>query len=226
MGQDSQVKHFDHVGGSHAPLDAESQVLTGELIDNVTDLEHAPLPIRIKLEINGPHLPRSASLDRALQARRSAGLVGFARAQAAPRPSPASRQSAQACASRTSSWSSILPGHKQPGLLRTTLSKQTVRKTQTLPAVLALLFTAGPFRWRRGLPAHAATCRVYGRKKGPGPPPVRPRRPPPRHAHIAAHHEPRALQPPYSPEELHRHTRQSQICTKTTEFNEGTYVGH
>ena len=58
MGQDSQVKHFDHVGGSHAPLDAESQVLTGELIDNVTDLEHVPLPIRIKLEINGPHLPR------------------------------------------------------------------------------------------------------------------------------------------------------------------------
>ena len=50
-----------------------------------------------------------------------------------PRPSPASRQSAQACASRTSSWSSILPGHKQPGLLRTTLSKQTVRKTQTPP---------------------------------------------------------------------------------------------
>ena len=58
MGQDSQVKHFDHVGGSHAPLDAESQVLTGELIDNVTDLEHVPLPIQIKLEINGPHLPR------------------------------------------------------------------------------------------------------------------------------------------------------------------------
>ena len=133
MGQDSQVKHFDHVGGSHAPLDAESQVLTGELIDNVTDLEHAPLSIRIKLEINGPHLPRSASLDQALQARRSAGFGGFARAQAAPRPSPASRQSAQACASRTSSWSSILPGHKQPGLLRTTLSKQTVRKTQTPP---------------------------------------------------------------------------------------------
>ena len=65
MGQDSQVKHFDHVGGSHAPLDAESQVLTGELINDVTDLEHAPLPIRIKLEINGPHLPRSASLDQA-----------------------------------------------------------------------------------------------------------------------------------------------------------------
>ena len=53
---------------------------------------------------------------------------------AAPRPSPASRQSAQACASRSSSWSSILPGHKQPGLLRTTLSQQTVRKTQTPPA--------------------------------------------------------------------------------------------
>ena len=33
MGQDSQVKHFDHVGGTHAPLDAKSQVLTGELID-------------------------------------------------------------------------------------------------------------------------------------------------------------------------------------------------
>ena len=31
------------------------------------------------------------------------------------------------------SWSSILSGHKQPGLLRTTLSKQTVRKTQTPP---------------------------------------------------------------------------------------------
>ena len=33
MGQDSQVKHFDHVGGTHAPLDAKSQVLTGEHID-------------------------------------------------------------------------------------------------------------------------------------------------------------------------------------------------
>ena len=66
MCQDSQVKHFDHVDGSHTPLDAESQVLTGELIDNVTDLEHVPLPLRIKLEINGPHLPRSASLDQAL----------------------------------------------------------------------------------------------------------------------------------------------------------------
>ena len=52
---------------------------------------------------------------------------------ATPQPSPASRQSAQACASRTSSWSSILPGHKRPGLLRTTLSKQTIRKTQTPP---------------------------------------------------------------------------------------------
>ena len=66
MGQGSQVKHFDHVGGSHAPLDAESQVLTGELIDNVTDLERAPLPVRVELEINGPHLPRSASLDQVL----------------------------------------------------------------------------------------------------------------------------------------------------------------
>ena len=64
MGQDSQVKHFDHVGGSHAPLDAESQVLTGELIDNVTDLEHAPLPIRIKLEINGPHCPGALASTR------------------------------------------------------------------------------------------------------------------------------------------------------------------
>ena len=82
MGQGSQVKHFDHVGGSHAPLDAESQVLTGELIDNVTDLEHAPLPIRVELEINGPHLPRGISLDQALDARCGAGLGGFARAHA------------------------------------------------------------------------------------------------------------------------------------------------
>ena len=66
MGQDSQIKHLDHVDGSHAPLDAQSQVLTGELIDNVTDLEHAPLPVRVELEINGPHLPRSTSLDQAL----------------------------------------------------------------------------------------------------------------------------------------------------------------
>ena len=35
---------------------------------------------------------------------------------------------------RHRSWSSSkLPGHKQPGLLRTTLSKQTVRKSQTPP---------------------------------------------------------------------------------------------
>ena len=88
MGQDGQVKHFDHVGGSHAPLDAQSQVLTGELIDNVTDLEHAPLPVRVELEINGPHLPRSASLDQALQARRSAGLEGFARVHPQPLGAP------------------------------------------------------------------------------------------------------------------------------------------
>ena len=49
------------------------------------------------------------------------------------RPSPSSRRSAQACASRTSSWSSILSGHKRPGLLRIILSIQTVRKTQTPP---------------------------------------------------------------------------------------------
>lgn len=66
MCQDSQVKHFDHVGVSHAPLDAERQVLTGELINDVTDLKDTPLPVRVELEINGPHLPRSASLDQAL----------------------------------------------------------------------------------------------------------------------------------------------------------------
>ena len=66
MGQGSQVKHFDHVDGSHTPLDAESQVLARELIDEVTDLEHAPLPVRVELEINGPHLPRGTSLDQAL----------------------------------------------------------------------------------------------------------------------------------------------------------------
>ena len=32
----------------------------------------------------------------------------------------------------SSLWSSILPGHKQPGLLRTTLSKQTLRKPRPL----------------------------------------------------------------------------------------------
>ena len=52
MGKGSQVKHFDHVGRSHAPLDAESQVLARELIDEVTDLEHAPLPIgRVQLSV-------------------------------------------------------------------------------------------------------------------------------------------------------------------------------
>ena len=66
MGPGSQVKHFDHIDGSHAQLNTESQVLTGELINDVTDREHAPLPIRIKLGINGPHLPRSTSPDQAL----------------------------------------------------------------------------------------------------------------------------------------------------------------
>ena len=82
MGQDSQVKHFDHVDDTHAPLNAESQVLARELINDVTDLEHAFPPVRVELEINGPHLPRSASPDQALEARRSAGLVGIARAHA------------------------------------------------------------------------------------------------------------------------------------------------
>ena len=75
MGEDSQVKHFDHVGRSHTPLNAQSQVLARELIDEVTGLEHAPLPIRIKLEINGPHLPRSTSCDQGLQTR--CGAWGF-----------------------------------------------------------------------------------------------------------------------------------------------------
>ena len=66
MGQDSQVKHFDHIDGSHAPLNAESQVLTRELINDVTDLKDTPLPVRVELEINGPHLPRSASPDQVL----------------------------------------------------------------------------------------------------------------------------------------------------------------
>ena len=61
MSQDSQVTHVDHVSGSHMPLDAESQVLACELINDVTDLEHAPLPIRVELEINGPHLPGGTS---------------------------------------------------------------------------------------------------------------------------------------------------------------------
>ena len=84
MGQDSQVKHFDHIDGSHAPLNAESQVLTGELINDVTDLKDTPLPVRVELEINGPHLPRSTSCDQGLQTRCGAGLGGFARAHAQP----------------------------------------------------------------------------------------------------------------------------------------------
>ena len=66
MGQDSQVKHFDHVVGSHAPLNTESQVLMGELINDVTDLKDVSLPVRVELEINGPHLPRSTSCNQAL----------------------------------------------------------------------------------------------------------------------------------------------------------------
>ena len=66
MGQDSPVKHFDHTGGSHAPLDAQSQVLTGELINDVTDLKDTPFPVRVELEISGPHLPRNASPDQVL----------------------------------------------------------------------------------------------------------------------------------------------------------------
>ena len=42
MSQDSQVKHFDHIDGSHAPLNAESQVLARELINDVTDLKDTP----------------------------------------------------------------------------------------------------------------------------------------------------------------------------------------
>ena len=36
MGQGSQVMHVDHVNGSHAPLNAQSQVLARELINDVT----------------------------------------------------------------------------------------------------------------------------------------------------------------------------------------------
>ena len=88
MGQDSQIKHLDHVDGSHAPLNTESQVLTGELINDVTDLQDTPLPVRVELEINGPHLPRSASPDQALQVWRGAGLGGFARSHAQPLAAP------------------------------------------------------------------------------------------------------------------------------------------
>ena len=82
MCQDSQVTHVDHVVGSHALLNAESRVLARELINDVIDLKDTPLPVRVELEINGPHLPRSASPDQALQVRRGAGLVGFARVHA------------------------------------------------------------------------------------------------------------------------------------------------
>ena len=64
--QDSQVTHVDHIDGSHAPLNAHSQVLARELINDVTDLQDTPLPVRVDLEINGPHLPRSASPDQVL----------------------------------------------------------------------------------------------------------------------------------------------------------------
>ena len=74
MGQDSQVKHFDHVGGSHAPLDAESQVLTGELIDNVADLEHAPRHVY------------SPTVDAWRQNRSSTGAQAHNHAAFSPRP--------------------------------------------------------------------------------------------------------------------------------------------
>ena len=74
MGQGSQVKHFDHVGGSHAPLDAESQVLTGELIDNVTDLEHAPRHVY------------SPTVDAWQQNRSSTGAQAHDHAAFLPRP--------------------------------------------------------------------------------------------------------------------------------------------
>ena len=88
MCQDSQVKHFDHVDGSHAPLNAESQMLARELINDVTDLKDTPLPVRVELEINGPHLPRSIRCDQGLQAWCGAGLGGFARAHAQPLAAP------------------------------------------------------------------------------------------------------------------------------------------
>ena len=64
--QGSQVTHFDHVDGSHAPLNAQSQVLARELINDVTDLKDTPFPVRVELEISGPHLPRNASPDQVL----------------------------------------------------------------------------------------------------------------------------------------------------------------
>ena len=63
-------------------------MLARELIDEVTDLEHASLPVRIELEIDGPHLPRSTRCDQALQARCGAGLGGFARAHPQPLAAP------------------------------------------------------------------------------------------------------------------------------------------
>ena len=74
VGQDSQVKHFDHVDGSHAPLDAESQVLTGELIDNVKDLEHAPRHVY------------SPTVDAWRQNRSSTGAQAHDHAAFSPRP--------------------------------------------------------------------------------------------------------------------------------------------
>lgn len=82
MGQDSQVKHFDHVDGSHAPPNTESQVLARELINDVTDRKDTPPPVRVELDINGPRLPRSTSCDQGLGVRSSARLVGFTRAHA------------------------------------------------------------------------------------------------------------------------------------------------
>lgn len=43
------------------PLDTERQVQKGVFIDNVTDLEHAPLPFRIEPDIDGPPMPRLLS---------------------------------------------------------------------------------------------------------------------------------------------------------------------
>ena len=76
MGHDSQVEHVDHVASSHAPLDAESQVLAGELIDDVTDREHTPLPVGIDLDIDCPHLPVSTSRGQGLGTRRG-GVLGL-----------------------------------------------------------------------------------------------------------------------------------------------------
>ena len=66
MGEDSQVTQFDHVGGSHAPLNAQSQVLARELINDVTAFKGTLLLVRVELEIDGPHLSRSASPDQVL----------------------------------------------------------------------------------------------------------------------------------------------------------------